>query len=94
MTAVALKSGAEHVKEAALSQARNRLAGALRFFELNARSRPLFEKAMRLESGRRVMVGLYLPGPVLVQFDPSTGEVFTRSLPGQLEHVDPSFLDE
>ena len=47
---------------------------------------------MRLDGGRRVRVGLYLPGPVLVQFDASTGDILARSKPGQLDQLDHSYL--
>jgi hypothetical protein len=49
---------------------------------------------MRIDSGRRVRVGLYLPGPVLVQFDPATGEILSRSKPGRLDVLDEGCLDQ
>jgi hypothetical protein len=83
----------QDVRAAAVRAAQRRLVRALQFVELNAR-KPLFEKTMRLEGGRRVRVGLYMPGPVLVQFDPDTAEVLARSKPGQLNQLDESFLQE
>lgn len=83
----------ERVHAQAVEAARKRLARAFQFVRLNA-SRPLFEKVMRLDGGRRVRVGLYMPGPVLLQFDPSTGEVFARSKPGQLDVLDEESLGQ
>lgn len=83
----------DYLREQAVAAAQRRLQVAARFLELNAR-RPLFEKVMRLEGGRRCKVGLYLPGPVLIQFNPDTGEILSRSLPGQLDVLDPAFLAE
>lgn len=82
-----------YARAEALKAAQARLGRAARFLEMNAR-RPLFEKVMKLEGGRRCKVGLYLPGPVLVQFNPDTGEILAQSLPGRLDVLDPAFLDE
>ena len=80
------------VRQQAIEAGKKRLARAAQFLELNAR-KPLFEKTMRLDRGRRVKVGLYLPGPVLIQFDPDTGEILTRSKPGQLDQLDEGCLE-
>lgn len=77
----------------AVSAAQRRLKRADQFVNLTAR-KPLFSKVMRLAGGRRVKVELVLPGPVLVQYDPSTGEILARSLPGQLDQLDPTCLSE
>jgi hypothetical protein len=83
----------QQVRDQAIEAAANRLARAVQFVELNAR-KPLFEKVMRLDRGRRVKVGLYLPGPVLIQFDPDTGEILVKSRPGQLDVLDEGCLDQ
>lgn len=77
----------------AVSAAQRRLKRAVQFVNLTAR-KPLFSKVLRLDGGRRVKVELVLPGPVLIQFDPTTGEILTRSKPGQLDVLDPAFLSE
>ena len=82
---------AQDVHRQAVEAAQRRLRKALQFMELEAR-KPLFERTMRLDGGRRVRVGLYLPGPVLVQFDASTGDILARSKPGQLDQLDDSYL--
>lgn len=82
----------EQAHAAAIAAAQKRLRRALQFIDLSAR-KPLFEKVMRLDGGRRVKVGLYLPGPVLIQFDPDTGEILTRSKPGQLDQLDEGCLE-
>lgn len=83
----------QQVRDRAIEAAANRLARAAQFVELNAR-KPLFEKVMRLDRGRRVKVGLYLPGPVLIQFDPDTGEILAKSKPGQLDVLDEGCLNQ
>lgn len=83
----------DYLHSQAVEAAARRLQAAARFVELNARG-PLFEKVMKLDGGRRCKVGLYLPGPVLIQFNPDTGEILARSMPGQLGVLDPAFLSE
>jgi hypothetical protein len=80
------------LRKQAVEAAQRRLARAARFVELNAR-KPLFEKSMKID-GRTVKVGVYLPGPVLIHFEPATGVVLARSLPGRLEELDPSCLEQ
>jgi hypothetical protein len=86
-------TAAARVRAQAEEAAHKRHARAFQFFRLHA-VRPLFEKVMRIDSGRRVRVGLYLPGPVLVQFDPATGEILSRSKPGRLDVLDEGCLDQ
>lgn len=87
-----MRTADQQVRDQAIEAAANRLARAAQFVELNAR-KPLFEKVMRLDRGRRVkVVGLYLPGPVLIQFDPDTGEILAKSKPGQLNVLDEGCL--
>lgn len=88
-----MTSAASQVRQQAVQAAQKRLARAFQFLRLNA-TKPLFEKAMRLEGGRRVRVGLYMPGPVLVQFDPGTGVILARSQPGRLDVLDEECVEQ
>lgn len=84
------QSAHDAARQAAAQQAQRTLQRAAAFAELHSTSKPLFQKAMRVGANTRT-VRIVWPG-VLEVFDPKTGEMLARSVPGHPEQLAQSFV--
>ena len=74
----------------ARAAAQRTLQRAAAYVELHSTSKPWFQKLMRVGS-RQQLTRVVFPG-VLEVFDPKTGEVLARSVPGNPNQLAPGFV--